>query len=117
MSTRVAAIGSAKKTSPRDWHPADIVAAVRKRGSNLQQLSLLHGYYPTTLGNTLRRPWPKAERIIAEFIGAPPQRIWPSRYRPDGSPRSGRGERGIGRHKPKRTSRRASVNVQARKAA
>lgn len=47
------------------------------------------------------RPWPKAERIIAEALGVPPEQIWPSRYHPDGSPRSGRGERGLGRYKRK----------------
>jgi Ner family transcriptional regulator len=41
----------------------------------------------------LRRPWPKAEKIIADYIGTTPQAIWPSRYNEDGSPKSGHGIR------------------------
>lgn len=63
-----------------DWHPADVVAAVRKAGWTLRKLSTHHGYTPTALDNALHRPWPKAERLIAEAIGMTPEQIWPSRY-------------------------------------
>lgn len=33
------------------------------------------------------------ECIIGEAINVPANKIWPSRYHPDGTPRSGRGER------------------------
>ena len=46
-------------------------------------------------------PYPKYERLIAEHLGTTPQTIWPSRYRNDGTPKSGRGERGLGRFKAK----------------
>lgn len=77
------------KTGP-DWHPADVVAALRKRGWSLRQLSREHGYVPTALANALRMPWPKAEGIIANAIGVEPKTIWPSRYDATGLPRSGR---------------------------
>lgn len=111
MSIPNGTIGMTKKPVAHDWHPADIVAAVRKRGGSLSQLSLQHGYRHDSLRQALRRPWPRAERLIGEFIGVPARRIWPSRYHADGSPRSGRGERGLGRYKAKGTSTQRAVNV------
>ena len=88
----------AKKPAPQDWHRADIVAAFRKRNTTLAHYSRNQGYTSTWLAQATGRPYPRAERVIAEFLGVTPQTIWPSRYHADGSPRSGRGERGIGRH-------------------
>ncbi|WP_081093937.1 helix-turn-helix domain-containing protein [Bordetella hinzii] len=70
-----------KKTARKDWHRADIVAALRKAGWSLRRLAQHHGYAnPTTLGTAMSRHWPKGERIIAEAIGCSPAEIWPSRY-------------------------------------
>lgn len=75
-----------KKPAPRDWHPADVIAAIRKKGWSLQQLAFAHGYSSrTALANALHKPYPKAEAIIAGTLGVPPQSIWPSRYNPDGT--------------------------------
>lgn len=63
-----------------DWHPADVVAALRKAGWSLRKLSQHHGYVPTALAHALQRPWPKAQRLIAEALGVQPETIWPSRY-------------------------------------
>jgi Ner family transcriptional regulator len=83
--------------SPSDWHPADIVSALRKSGLSLARLAVVHGYSSgAALSNALRSPYPKAERIIAEAIKRTPQEIWPSRYHADGRPRSGFGERSYG---------------------
>lgn len=91
-----------KKTSLKeDWHRADIIAAVRKKGTTLYGLSRALGYKRTTISNALYTPAPRYERLIAEFLGTTPQAIWPSRYHTDGSPKSGRGERGLGRYKAK----------------
>lgn len=69
-----------KKTA-NDWHRADIIAALHKRGWSLRQLSLKHGYSQgSTLKNALDRPWLKGERIIAEAIGIPAEEIWAARY-------------------------------------
>ncbi|MHB9021338.1 MAG: helix-turn-helix domain-containing protein [Halothiobacillus sp.] len=66
---------------PLDWHPADIVAALKKNGWNLSALSLHHGYKSrTSLNQAIQRPWPKGEALIAEAIGIKPEVIWPSRY-------------------------------------
>jgi len=64
----------------RDWHSADIVAALKKAGWSLRQLSVANDYKPGTLNLAMRKKWPKAESIIAKAIGLPPWAIWPSRY-------------------------------------
>jgi len=69
-----------------DWHPADVLAALKKRGRTLAGLSIAHGYHPTAAGKALRAPWPALEAIIAREIGVQPWDIWPSRYTPDGEP-------------------------------
>lgn len=64
-----------------NWHPADIIAALRKKGTNLAALSRSSGLSSSTLANALNRPWPKGEWLIAEAIGVHPSEIWPGRYR------------------------------------
>ncbi|WP_281080900.1 helix-turn-helix domain-containing protein [Klebsiella quasivariicola] len=65
----------------RDWHPADIIAGLRKRGTSLAAVSRNAGLASSTLANTLIRRWPKGERLIAEALDVAPEDIWPSRYR------------------------------------
>jgi len=43
----------------KDWHPADIIAGLRKRGTSLAAESLKAGLSSSTLANALNRPWPK----------------------------------------------------------
>jgi len=68
------------RTDKHDWHRQDILAAVRKAKGSLAKLSRENGLSASTLGNTLIRPWPRGEIIIANAIGIPPQEIWPSRF-------------------------------------
>ncbi|WP_071882287.1 helix-turn-helix domain-containing protein [Candidatus Sodalis pierantonius] len=68
-----------QKNSQTDWHRADIVAAVHKKGWSLRQLSLSQGKSTGYLKNALDRPWPKGEAIIAEIIDVPASEIWPTR--------------------------------------
>ncbi|EKT60280.1 helix-turn-helix domain-containing protein [Providencia burhodogranariea] len=63
-----------------DWHPADIIAAIKKKGTSLSALSRSSGLNSSTLSNALSRRWPKGERIIADFLELQPSQIWPSRY-------------------------------------
>ncbi|QUY50978.1 helix-turn-helix domain-containing protein [Serratia plymuthica] len=64
----------------RDWHPADVIAALKKKGTTLAAVSREAGLASSTLGNALARHWPKGERLIAEALNLPPAEIWPSRY-------------------------------------
>ncbi|MBA5201395.1 helix-turn-helix domain-containing protein [Pectobacterium aroidearum] len=67
-----------------DWHKADIIAALRKKGTTVTEVSRNAGLSSTTLANALSRPWPKGEYLIAQVIGVAPEEIWPSRYFEDG---------------------------------
>ncbi|EAV6588350.1 transcriptional regulator [Salmonella enterica] len=64
-----------------DWHSADIIAALKKRGTSLSAVSRKSGLASSTLANALNRRWPKGERLIADALGVAPEKIWPSRYR------------------------------------
>ena len=55
-----------------DWHPADVLAALKKRGHSLAGLSVANGYHPTAAGKALKQPWPAMERLLAEAIGVAP---------------------------------------------
>ncbi|MDF7670104.1 helix-turn-helix transcriptional regulator [Orbaceae bacterium ESL0721] len=64
----------------KDWHPADIIAALKKRGTSLAAISRQSGYAPSTLSNALVRPWTRGEILIANALEIKPEQIWPSRY-------------------------------------
>ena len=64
----------------QDWHPADIIAALRKKGTSLAAESRAAGLSSSTLANALTRPWAKGELLISKAIGVPAETIWPSRY-------------------------------------
>jgi len=63
-----------------DWHQADIIAALRKRGTTLAAVSRSAGLSSSTLSNALSRSWPKGEKVIAQALNVHPSVIWPSRY-------------------------------------
>ncbi|HAX6668406.1 TPA: transcriptional regulator [Escherichia coli] len=64
----------------QDWHPAYIIAELRKKGTSLSEVSRNAGLASSKLQNALSRPWPRGEKIIAEALGRLPEVIWPSRY-------------------------------------
>ncbi len=59
-----------------DWHPADIIAGLRKKGTSMAAESRRNGLSSSTLANALSRPWPKGEMIIAKALGTDPWIIW-----------------------------------------
>lgn len=70
-----------KKTARKNWHNADIVAAVRKAGWSLRRLATHHGYAsPTQLSMAMSQRWPKGQKIIADAIGETRHEIWPEWY-------------------------------------
>lgn len=104
-------LNSTKKASLEDWHPADIVAALRKRGWSLRKLSMHHGLSPWTLKQAVSNPYPNGERLIAEAIGVKPWEIWPSRYDADGRPNRGRNLRGFKKDYQQFNANEKSCNV------
>jgi len=63
-----------------DWHPADIIAGLHKKGTSMAAESRKNGLSSSTLANVLSRHWPKGEVIIAKVLETEPWIIWPSRY-------------------------------------
>ena len=61
-----------------DWHPADVVAALRKRGTSLRQVGLGAGY--KHIQGVLTRPWWVVEQLVAKALDVKAAEIWPSRY-------------------------------------
>lgn len=59
-----------------DMHPADIIAQLKKRNLSLAAVSRQAGLSSSTLANTLSRPWPKGEFLIAQALGIDPAEIW-----------------------------------------
>lgn len=64
----------------QDWHPADIIAALKKRGTSVAGVSRKAGLASATLSNVLSRSWPRGEKLIADALDISPEIIWPSRY-------------------------------------
>ena len=74
-----------KKRSAGDWHPEDIKAAVRKRGWTLKGLARDHGLPLNACQQACAQPRYHGEQVIAEALGIPAQRIWPSRFDAQGN--------------------------------
>ena len=78
----------------KDWHSADVRAALSKAGFTLRQVGKLAKYAdPDSARHVLKIPMPRAEAVIAAILRLPASRIWPSRYSDDGLPRGWRGRR------------------------
>lgn len=74
-----------KKASPGDWHPADVVAALRKAGWTIRKLGAHLDISHQALSLALVKSYPASEKRIADILDVSPQTIWPSRYNADGS--------------------------------
>lgn len=68
-----------------DWHPEEIKAAIRMRGSSFEKLSRDGRLSEGACRVAARRPHFGGEKVIAAFLDLPPRKIWPSRYRKNGS--------------------------------
>jgi len=79
---------AAKKPVNKDWHWKDLITVLHKRGWSLRQIGIEEGYPDgSALGEVARRPYPKAEAILAAYAGVDhPMVIWPSRYDAEGNP-------------------------------
>ncbi len=53
-------------TTVWDWHPADIIAALKKQGTSLSAVSRHSGLASSTLTSALNRHWPKGKRSAAD---------------------------------------------------
>ena len=74
-------------------HPADIKAALAKKGITLISLAAEHNIPRDTISEALRRGRPNAEKIIADTLSTTPQKLFPNRFHPDGSRKNKRLDR------------------------
>lgn len=72
---------------PKNRHPEDLKAAIRKTGRTLEGFSTELGYAPAAVGIAIRRRWHEVRVGIAELLGKPLQQLWPEDYHPDGTPK------------------------------
>lgn len=69
-----------------NWHPADILAKIAKKGSNLSRIAKDNGLSSTTPSKALREPCYSGEQAIAKFLDISAHVIWPNRYDSKGIP-------------------------------
>lgn len=67
-----------KSVTAHDWHPADVKAALEKRGITLRALAREYGY--SHIQRVLTSHWWAAEQVVAKALDVPATTIWPSRY-------------------------------------
>lgn len=72
------------------WTTSKIKEALEDEGWSCRQLSFSRGYTSNALQTALHRPYPQAERIIADVIGVRASEIWPDRYDDKGNPNRGK---------------------------
>jgi Ner family transcriptional regulator len=65
-------------SAQQDMHPADVIAALHKRGTSLRQLAIQNGY--AHIGRVLTSQWLAAEQVVAKALDMKPEAIWPTRY-------------------------------------
>lgn len=75
-----------KIVAPADWHPADIKAALNKKGWSLARIAREFGYSVGSPNAVLHRAWSQMEEIVSGIIGVRAAEIWPSRYDLKGRP-------------------------------
>lgn len=62
----------------KGMHREDIKAAIRKKGTTLRALSEGNDLSESAIRQALRKPCPRANKVISEFIGKSLHEIWPS---------------------------------------
>lgn len=83
-------ISSEKFTTSNDllWTPERIRSEVEDRGHTLASLARKAGFHESAVRVAIRRPWPKVEKYIAEFLDIKegPSGLFPERYDSAGYP-------------------------------
>jgi Ner family transcriptional regulator len=79
IELRIMDMSPNNSTPPQqDMHPADVIAALRKRGTSLRKIARDNGY--SHIQRVLTSPWLAAEQLVARALGTSPEALWPSRY-------------------------------------
>lgn len=90
MSVNMSSTDIAKKPAPKDWHRADIKAALEKKGFSIRGFARHHHYSKSAVSKAFNSAYPLMEALIAAELGVDVKTIWPSRYDEHGAPKKGR---------------------------
>lgn len=63
-----------------NWHKADILAELKKKGWTLRSLAAEGNVSYSTLKTVFDKSYPKMERLVANAIGISPEIIWAERF-------------------------------------
>lgn len=79
-----------KKASQEDWHPADILCALHRRGITLKEVARRNGVKGASPFSKamIDTAYPINEKRLADVLNLHPKEIWPSRYNDDGTRKS-----------------------------
>ena len=69
-----------RKTQKKAWDAPGILAEVKRKGSTLTGLAEANGLNSSACRTALSRPFPAADKVIADFIGVSLHELWPDRY-------------------------------------
>lgn len=76
--------GSARKVTDTDgttWTTSRIKHELELRGHTLASIARENGFHDSACRKTLRTPWPRIERILADYLGLScPSELFPDRY-------------------------------------
>ena len=64
----------------KDWHPADIKAALAKKNLTLRDVARKYGLPEQICSDALSGRSRLGEEIIAKELGLTPKKLWPSRF-------------------------------------
>jgi len=62
------------------WDAPGILAAIKRKESNLTALARSAGLNDSACRTALTRPFPAADKVISDFLGVPLHELWPDRY-------------------------------------
>lgn len=75
----------------RDWHKAQVKAAIEMAGTSLSEIARKNGLHPSAVQHAVKvrpgGPLLRIKRIIAATIGRSPHEVWPSLFDRDDSAR------------------------------
>lgn len=71
----------------RTWSRHRILAEIKDRGFNANELEVKLGLKPRDISVSFARPFPKADRALALWLKIPLHELWPDRYYPNGTRR------------------------------
>ncbi len=66
------------------WDKHSIKAEIHRRGHTLNSLGAQYKLNDGDVSKALDQRFPKAERVIMEFLEVPAHQLWPDRYDSDG---------------------------------